>query len=327
MQERENRLVTALMRDGIAPASFSVLSPEEHEELEALLDRLFDDERGALPSSNSSKSRAILCIVGRHPRIDELLQKVLAHDEVIRVLTAVAGGGYKLWTISARYSKPGDGGLALHQDAWGQINLVLRVGPRWTKGGGPAAFAGSHFLPRWTPPRAPREQRAMKVPPSLRRVSWGSPGLARWAARPLLLDTTDLGFLINKTWHMRYPNRGDDINKVLLFGIFTQGGRYVPCIERATIDEYHHELLCRSDTSTGVRPADDGLVEVASRNLDGESFLARIEAVSSIEAGNALAFAKYTVLEGVAQAINVCRRLVRSVATLCARMRGTNGRN
>src|SRR5262249_36484188 len=254
-------------------------------------------------------------IVGKHPRLDELADKVLLHAEVREVLTAIAGPAYKLWTISARYSWPGDPGLAMHQDAWGQLNLTLRVGPRPTRGGATAAVRGSHLLPRWSPARSPQSQRTMDAPPALRAVSWSAPRLARWVAHPLRLEDTDAGFLINKTWHMRGPNRSHHTNKVLLFGFFAPGGCYAPGIDHARIATSHRELARRSDTSGGVRPLAAGLVEVLPGSAhDPTPFVTEIEGITSLKARNALPFGKYALLEAGTYPVRRCRELARFFA-------------
>jgi len=131
-----------------------------------------------------------------------------------------------------------------------------------------------------------------------------------------MLDTTDVGFLINKAWHMRYANPTNATNKALLFGFFAHGGRYVPSIDHAQVCESNHELLRRSDTSEGARPIAGGMVEVVPASPDEATpFLAEVEGIESIEARNLVPFAKHALIEAGAQPARRCLGMFRSVVT------------
>ncbi|MDI7226892.1 putative 2OG-Fe(II) oxygenase, partial [Leptospira santarosai] len=182
--------------------------------------------------------------------MDFLLEEILNHSSVRNVTKDIIGEDYKIWEISARYSLPGDCGLGLHQDAWGQVNLAFAINDQQNIEGTTSFFRGTHLLPRWA-----------------KYISWARPDIANLFTSPLTLAGSDYAFFINKTWHSRRKNRGTEIKKVLLFGFYPNGARYRPLYKDyiRKINPSCQELIRGLNVEEGVRNIDSGWVQVVSR--------------------------------------------------------------
>ncbi len=245
---KHNQVAMNIKANGYSSGEFKVLSDEKHLELEKIIDSMFADQ--SVGKDYSSNAPVMLSLVGVNPRLDSLLNEILANEQIRNVMKEIIGDDYKIWEISARYSLPGDNGLGLHQDAWGQMNLAFAINDQTENEGSTSFLKGSHVLPRWS-----------------NYISWARPNIANLLTKPLNLQGADYAFFINKTWHSRRKNRGANIRKILLFGFFPNGAEFKPLYHEDVlkkVDSSNKELIRRLDLSEGVRKLDKGFVKVVS---------------------------------------------------------------
>ncbi|RHX78284.1 putative 2OG-Fe(II) oxygenase [Leptospira yasudae] len=244
---QESRVVNDIKAYGYSPGNSRILSEEKHRELEQIVDRLF--ESSSAQKDYSSNAPVLLSLVGVDARLDSLLEEILTNESIRSTLKEIIGDDYKIWEISARYSLPGDNGLGLHQDAWGQMNLAFALNDQKSGEGSTAFLKGSHLLPRWS-----------------NYISWARPNIANLFTVPLILSNSDYAFFINKTWHSRRKNRGGEVKKILLFGFFPNGGKYKPLYQDSVknINPSCKELIRRVNTEEGTEKLNSTHVQVLS---------------------------------------------------------------
>lgn len=243
-----SQIVENIKTDGYSPGESKIFSEEKREEMEQIIDSLF--ESSSSQKDYSSNAPVLLSMVGVHPRLDSMLDEILSNESVRSTLQNILGEDYKIWEISARYSLPGDNGLGLHQDAWGQMNLAFALNDQSNSQGSTSFLSGSHLLPRWS-----------------NFISWAKPGIANILTKPLVLKNVDYAFFINKTWHSRRKNRGNETKKILLFGFFPTGGKFKPLYADDVlmrINPSNKELVKRIGLKEGVEKLDSGFVKVVS---------------------------------------------------------------
>ncbi|EMS85315.1 putative 2OG-Fe(II) oxygenase [Leptospira noguchii] len=242
------QIINKIKINGYSPGSSRILEESKRKELEQIVDKLFLDQ--SVKKDYSSNAPVLLYLVGIDARLDSLLEEILNHSSVRNVTKDIIGEDYKIWEISARYSLPGDSGLGLHQDAWGQVNLAFAINDQQNIEGVTSFFRGTHLLPRWA-----------------KYISWARPDIANLFTSPLTLAGSDYAFFINKTWHSRRKNRGTEIKKVLLFGFYPNGARYRPLYKDyiRKINPSCQELIRGLNVEEGVRNIDSGWVQVVSR--------------------------------------------------------------
>ncbi|EQA52266.1 putative 2OG-Fe(II) oxygenase [Leptospira kmetyi] len=245
---QENRVVNNIKAHGFSVGNSRILSEEKHKELEQIIDRLF--ESSSAQKDYSSNAPVLLSLVGVDARLDSLLEEILTNVSIRETLKWIVGDDYKIWEISARYSLPGDNGLGLHQDAWGQMNLAFALNDQQNGEGSTAFLKGSHLLPRWS-----------------NYISWKRPKIANLFTVPLILKNSDYAFFINRTWHSRRKNGGGEVKKILLFGFFPNGGTYKPLYQDSVknIDPSCKELIRRIDTTDGAKKLNSTHIQVLSR--------------------------------------------------------------
>ncbi|MDI7189568.1 putative 2OG-Fe(II) oxygenase [Leptospira santarosai] len=242
------QIINKIKINGYSPGGSMILEESKRKELEQIVDKLFLDQ--SVKKDYSSNAPVLLYLVGIDARLDFLLEEILNHSSVRNVTKDIIGEDYKIWEISARYSLPGDCGLGLHQDAWGQVNLAFAINDQQNIEGTTSFFRGTHLLPRWA-----------------KYISWARPDIANLFTSPLTLAGSDYAFFINKTWHSRRKNRGTEIKKVLLFGFYPNGARYRPLYKDyiRKINPSCQELIRGLNVEEGVRNIDSGWVQVVSR--------------------------------------------------------------
>ncbi|AOP33673.1 phytanoyl-CoA dioxygenase [Leptospira tipperaryensis] len=258
---RDNQVVKKIKKNGYSSGDSLILTESQHQELERIIDRLFEDSSAKI--DHSSNAPVLLSLIGVDPRLDILLEEILTHESVKSVLSGILGDDYKIWEISARYSEPGDNGLGLHQDAWGQMNLAFALNNQRSSEGSTSFLNGSHVLPRWA-----------------NFISWARPSVANLFTVPLTLSDSDYAFFINKTWHSRRKNRGSAVKKILLFGFFPNGGKYKPLYQDVIqkINPSCNELIHRLNLDEGILKLDEGFVKVVSKtNPESVPYSAEIE--------------------------------------------------
>ncbi|EMO84830.1 putative 2OG-Fe(II) oxygenase [Leptospira santarosai] len=255
------QIINKIKTNGYSPGGSKILEESKRKELEQIVDKLFFDQ--SVKKDYSSNAPVLLYLVGIDARLDSLLEEILNHSSVRNVTKDIIGEDYKIWEISARYSLPGDSGLGLHQDAWGQVNLAFAINDQQNIEGVTSFFKGTHLLPRWA-----------------KYISWARPKIANLFTSPLTLAGSDYAFFINKTWHSRRKNRGTEIKKVLLFGFYPNGAKYRPLYKDyiKKIDPSCQELIRGLNVEEGVRNIDSSLVQVVSlKNPNSVPYSAWIE--------------------------------------------------
>ncbi|EKT85635.1 putative 2OG-Fe(II) oxygenase [Leptospira santarosai] len=245
---QDAQIINRIKIDGYSVGRSRILTENKHRELEQIIDCLFEDS--SIGKDYSSNAPVVLTLAGVDARLDLLLEEILTHEAIVNILNEVVGKDYKIWELSARYSLPGDSGLGLHQDAWGQVNLAFAINDQQNIEGTTSFFRGTHLLPRWA-----------------KYISWARPDIANLFTSPLTLAGSDYAFFINKTWHSRRKNRGTEIKKVLLFGFYPNGARYRPLYKDyiRKINPSCQELIRGLNVEEGVRNIDSGWVQVVSR--------------------------------------------------------------
>ena len=205
-------VISELKRRGFANAGQLALSPEEGRELGKLSREVCDK----LPPGHTDLLNAedgaggVRGIPTHHPRIAELLNRVVSTPAVQSILESVMGPTYKIWQINFRRSLPSDKGLELHQDARGQVNLCISLSENKTGDGATVFMPSTHLL---------RER--------LRDINMGvPPGKFRFLGpllTPLTAKVGDIGFLFNRTWHGRAPNRSDKVQDIIMIAFYPAG--------------------------------------------------------------------------------------------------------
>ena len=231
------RLIDDIKTKGFAVGSSCLFSSEERSKLEKFIDEQYFGNKNA--HDVSSNAPVIENLLGIHPEIDKIFNKVLSNSLVQEVIFGLLGNDYKIWEISARYSLPGDQGLGIHQDAFGQMNLALKLNDNLDLQGVTTFIPKSHFMFRWSD-----------------KISWARPVIGNLFAKKLNFGTSDFGFFVNKTWHGRNKNRGSIITKIILIGMFPAGAKFSKKITSETVRSIHsqnEELIRRINLDNGAK--------------------------------------------------------------------------
>ena len=194
-----NILVKNLLKKGIVKGQSELLFNDEIKELENLILKN--------KVENLKKGVVVQNIVGINKRIDELLEKILINPEIQNTLLKVLDKNYFLRHISARYNEPNDEGLALHQDAIGEVSLMVLLNDQLD--GSTFFFPGTQLIPS-------NKQTATKV-------SWNSLKLTKITNYFLMLANGRVGdyyYFLNRTWHGRTPGKSNKTKLSLFFDFF-----------------------------------------------------------------------------------------------------------
>ena len=194
-----NILVKNLLKKGIVKGQSEILFNDEIKELENLILKN--------KVENLKKGVVVQNIVGINKRIDELLEKILINPEIQNTLLKVLDKNYFLRHISARYNEPNDEGLALHQDAIGEVSLMVLLNDQLD--GSTFFFPGTQLIPS-------NKQTATKV-------SWNSLKLTKITNYFLMLANGKVGdyyYFLNRTWHGRTPGKSNKTKLSLFFDFF-----------------------------------------------------------------------------------------------------------
>ncbi|EKO78332.1 MULTISPECIES: putative 2OG-Fe(II) oxygenase [unclassified Leptospira] len=291
------QIINKIKINGYSPGVSRILEESKRKELEQIVDKLFLDQ--SVKKDYSSNAPVLLYLVGIDARLDSLLEEILNHSSVRNVTKDIIGEDYKIWEISARYSLPGDSGLGLHQDAWGQVNLAFAINDQQNIEGVTSFFRGTHLLPRWA-----------------KYISWARPDIANLFTSPLTLAGSDYAFFINKTWHARRKNRGTEIKKVLLFGLYPNGAKYRPLykdyIEK--IDPSCQELIRGLNVEEGVRNIDSSLVQVVSqKNPNSVPYSAWIESKLVLNWKTFFVYLKLFLIEFIFRPLQIFFRIYKFI--------------
>ena len=188
-----------LLKKGVVKGNSQILSEIELKELESLINKNCKDSLKQLGVFNN--------IVGIDKRIDELLEKIISNQEIKDILLKLLGKNYLLRHVSARYNKPDDKGLAMHQDSLGEVSMTILVNNQTE--GSTFFFPGSQLIPS-------NKNLAEKV-------SWNSLKLIILLKFFLIAASGKAGsyyYFFNRTWHGRLPGKKNNTNLSLFFAFF-----------------------------------------------------------------------------------------------------------
>lgn len=215
------RVLQTFKRNGFASAGQLALTRAEVDELASLSNQAFAAVRDASAAGEKHPDylpptlgvEGMMRIPQQHPRIAQLLDKVVSDDKVRTVLDDVLGPDYKIWQANHRRSIPGDKGLYLHQDARGETNLCILLSSNPSGAGATVFLPGSHLV------KTRMKQWRIEVPPVLLR--WLS-----FLFHPLTGAAGDIAFFFNRTWHGRTHNPSTQSFDVILISFFPAGAAF-----------------------------------------------------------------------------------------------------
>jgi non-heme Fe2+,alpha-ketoglutarate-dependent halogenase len=213
------KIIKNLKKNGFVNSGKMALSEMEVKELAMLSRQTFDYVRKSSTAGvlhpdyipPTTGVEGVMRLPQLNARIAELIDKVFSDASVSTILTSVLGLDYKIWAINYRKSVPGDRGLGVHQDSFGETNLciVLESNP---KGHGSTIFlAGSHLIP----------SRLKKLKFSSNVIRFLSPLFARLSG-----NAGDIAFFFNRTWHGRSNNSSDYTYDVIFISLYPSGASF-----------------------------------------------------------------------------------------------------
>lgn len=204
--------IDELKQRGFANFGSFALSQSEVRELVALTDNVLEGIGPEHPDFIRVESGAggVMRLPQHHPRIAELLDRVLVNATVKSILLSLLGADYKIWQVNLRRSSPGDDGLYLHQDALGETGLCLMLTDNQDGSGATVFLPGSHVLPKRM-----KEWRIETPPFLIMRL--------RRLFAPMAGKAGDIGVFFNRTWHGRFSNRSSQIHNVVFISFFPAG--------------------------------------------------------------------------------------------------------
>ena len=255
-------MLQTLKKKGFASAGQLALARAEVDELASLSNQAFATVREASADGEkhpdylppTSGVEGLLRIPQQHPRIAQLLDKVVSDDKVRAVLDDVLGPDYKIWQANFRRSIPGDRGLYLHQDSRGETNLCILLSSNPSGAGATVFLPGSHLV------NMRMKEWRIEVPPLLLR--WLS-----FLFTPLTGAVGDIAFFFNRTWHGRARNQLAHSFDVILISFFPAGAAF----GFKGYGEWGPEFLTSLqgtrlgaliDPAIGTRQRSDGLYEI-----------------------------------------------------------------
>lgn len=192
-------IVKNFLKKGVVKGKSEILSNVEIKELEILILKSKDE--------HLKKGGIFQNIVGINKRIDDLLEKILANPEVQNTLLKILDKNYFLRHVSARYNKPNDKGLAIHQDSIGEVSLVVLINDQLN--GSTFFFPGTQLIPS--------EKHTAE------KVSWNSLKLSNITNHFLMKASGYAGnyyYFLNRTWHGRLPGKSNETKLSLFFDFF-----------------------------------------------------------------------------------------------------------
>lgn len=204
--------IDELKQQGFFNLGSSLLSQIEIKELCTLSKKIIESIPPSNPDYMSAQSGAggVMRLPQHHPRVAELLDRVITNREIKLVLEALLGPGYKIWQVNMRRSSVGDRGLYLHQDAPGEVGLCVLLSDNLNGSGATVFLPGSHLVSRRM------KDLRVAIPPFLLT-------LLRSLFTPLIGKAGDVSLFFNRTWHGRFSNRSTKFYDVIFFSFFPAG--------------------------------------------------------------------------------------------------------
>jgi putative 2OG-Fe(II) oxygenase len=256
------RVLQNFKRHGFASAGQLALTHAEADELASLSNQAFTAVRNASEAGANhpdylpptSGAEGVMRIPQQHPRIAQLLDKVVSDRDIRTVLDDVLGPNYKIWQANFRRSIPGDQGLYLHQDARGETNLCILLSNNSSGAGATVFLPGSHLV------KTRMKQWHIEAPPVLLR--WMS-----FLFTPLTGAAGEIAFFFNRTWHGRARNASSQAFDVILISFFPAGATF----GFKGYDQWSPEFLTSQqgtrlgnliDPAIGTRQRSDGSYEI-----------------------------------------------------------------
>lgn len=256
------QLIKDIKKFGFCVGDRKILKESDQKYLLNLIDNHY--YRDINKHDNSSNAPVIEDLVGTNEKFDSILNDILTHPIIKNVILSILGEGYKIWEISARYSLPGDTGLGIHQDAYGQMNLAIRLNDLDDCNGVTSFLPKSHLISRFA-----------------HKISWARPEIANRFSKALHFGNSDFAVFLNKTWHGRTKNTGTKIKKIILIGMFPAGAKFQSKISSNRIDKIssqYKELKKRIDYRIETKELDSNYYLILSKsNKDSNPFSLEIE--------------------------------------------------
>jgi len=194
--------------------STSILSDSEIKQLQGLSSKLLmqfeqgTDEFGDYSNTVAGVGTAVIKRLPQHdPLISHSINKILSNKSVKASLNSLLGADYKIWQINLRRSSPGDKGLNLHQDSFGQMNMVILLDENLSGYGATSFLPRSHLISKTV------KMLDVEVPPVLA-------DLMRGLLKPFIGRAGDIGLFFNRTWHGRFSNSSAKTYDAIFIGFF-----------------------------------------------------------------------------------------------------------
>lgn len=259
--------IDELKRQGFVNLGSSLLSETEINELCSLSKKTFNEASEGHPDYLPAKSgvRGLRRLPQHHPRIAELLDQVVANNAFKQALEGLLGADYKIWQINLRESSPGDKGLYLHQDAPGEVGVIMLLSDNTNGCGATALLPCSHLVPRRM-----RDFR-VEMPPSLLMF-------LRFLFKPLTGNAGDICFFFHRIWHGRFSNKSSTAYDAIFISFFPAGH----CLGYEECGDWSAEFLSAIrgtelgrliDPIVGTEPQIDGSYKILSRENIAKSTL------------------------------------------------------
>jgi non-heme Fe2+,alpha-ketoglutarate-dependent halogenase len=272
-----NPVLNFMKTAGFAKAGQIALTAQEVAELKALAERAFASVRSGGGGADKhpdyippkSGVEGVMRIPQQHPRIAALLDKLVCDPDVRTVLEGALGPVYKIWQANFRRSVPGDLGLNLHQDGYGETNICILLTTNETGSGATVFAPGSHLVPQTL-----KQWRSEAPPFVVNRLKF------------LFTSATgvlgDVAFFFNRTWHARLANPSSQPYDVILISFFPANaafgfdgyGEWSPDFLASIRGTRLGELI---DPAVGAELQANGLYKVLGQTGGGEPFALAIE--------------------------------------------------
>jgi putative 2OG-Fe(II) oxygenase len=253
-------LISSFKEEGFVNIGSAPLSSEELDELIQLsmsvASRLSSDHPHVTKIGNLAE--VVQCLPQHHPRISELLDSIFLNPDLQLVLKSVLGPDYKIWQINFRRAMPGDRGLYLHQDPFGEVNLIILASESSNSAGATIFLPGSHLAQKTM------KEFKIEIPPYLLMK-------IRDLFTPLIGKVGDIALFFNRTWHGRYSNDSKNSHDCIMVsfypaGVFlTEGEGYSNWSTEFLSKIEGTELSRLIDPSIGTEKQKDGRFKILSR--------------------------------------------------------------
>ena len=194
-----NQIINEFKKKGISKGKSEILTTEEIKNFQKLI---LDKKDKYLKKGEVHHN-----IIGIDKKIDELIEKILTNIEIKTTLEKLLDKNFLLRFCSVRYNQPDDKGLMMHQDAVGEIGLMILLNDQ--PDGSTVFFPGSHLIPS-------NKHLASKV-------SWNSLKVFNLSKFFLLIGKGKAGdyfYLHKRMWHARKPGLSKKTNMSIFISFF-----------------------------------------------------------------------------------------------------------